>query len=46
MPINSFRRYRQYRQTVAELNKLSDRELSDIGLLRSDIRGIAKRHTR
>lgn len=34
-------RYRVYRQTVAELSQLSDRELSDLGLSRAAIKGIA-----
>lgn len=34
-------RNRVYRITVRELNSLSDRELADLGLARSQIRGIA-----
>lgn len=34
----SFKRYRNARRTMNELSRLSDRELSDIGLSRSDIR--------
>ena len=34
-------RNRAYRQTVRDLEKLSDRELMDIGLNRGDIRRIA-----
>jgi uncharacterized protein YjiS (DUF1127 family) len=34
-------RDRAYRQTVAELEKLSDRELRDIGINRADIHSIA-----
>lgn len=34
-------RYRVYRQTLRELNMLSDRDLSDIGLHRSSIDSIA-----
>ena len=33
---------RAYRQAVTELNALSDRELTDIGIARSDIRAIAR----
>lgn len=33
--------YRLYRQTLAELESLTDRELSDLGLSRVDIRAIA-----
>lgn len=34
-------RYRVYRETVRELNTLSDRDLSDLGLHRSAIDSIA-----
>ncbi|MBV0914068.1 DUF1127 domain-containing protein [Anianabacter salinae] len=33
--------YKVYRRTVSELAALSDRELNDLGLHRSSIRGIA-----
>ncbi len=35
------RRYRVYRQTVHELNALTERELIDLGISRSSISGIA-----
>lgn len=35
------RRYSVYRQTVAELNALSDRDLADLGIARSSITSIA-----
>jgi uncharacterized protein YjiS (DUF1127 family) len=35
------RRYRSYRQTLAELESLSDRELADLGLHHSMIRACA-----
>lgn len=35
-------RRRVYRQTLAELSALSDRDLSDLGLHRSLIRAVAK----
>ncbi|HQU68416.1 MAG TPA: DUF1127 domain-containing protein [Albidovulum sp.] len=35
------RRYRVYRQTVAELNALNDRDLADLGIARSSITSIA-----
>lgn len=34
-------RYRLYRQTVNELGALSNRELADLGLCRSQIRALA-----
>ena len=34
--------YRVERRTIVELNKLSDRDLSDIGISRYDIPAIAK----
>lgn len=36
-----FERRAAVRQTREELNRLSDRELADIGILRGDIHGIA-----
>ena len=45
--INGFtqrvQRYRTYRQTLEELESLSDRELADLSISRSQIRGIAYR---
>lgn len=35
------RRYSVYRQTVAELNSLSDRDLSDLGIARASITSVA-----
>jgi uncharacterized protein YjiS (DUF1127 family) len=37
-----FNEQRQVRRTIKELSSLSDRELSDIGITRSDIRAVAK----
>jgi uncharacterized protein YjiS (DUF1127 family) len=34
--------WRKYRQTVAELGRMSNRELSDLGIGRSDIRTVAR----
>lgn len=34
--------HKQYRKTVSELCSLDDHELSDIGLVRSDIERVAK----
>lgn len=36
---------RAVRSTVKELNKLSDRELHDIGICRGDIYGVARNDT-
>lgn len=38
----SFSNWRKYRQTVAELDRLSNRELSDLGVNRADIRSVAR----
>ena len=36
--------FRNYRRNVNELSQLSDRDLADIGLDRSDIRRVAAGH--
>jgi uncharacterized protein YjiS (DUF1127 family) len=38
--------WRQYGETVRELSSLSDRELADLGISRSDIPHIALQHVR
>ncbi|WP_099867817.1 DUF1127 domain-containing protein [Pararhizobium haloflavum] len=38
----SFNNWRKFRQTCNELNRMSDRELSDIGVNRADISRIAR----
>jgi uncharacterized protein YjiS (DUF1127 family) len=38
----SYKNWRTYRNTVAELDRLSTRELNDLGIARSDIRNIAR----
>ena len=40
--VDSYRNWRRYRTTVNELNRLSTRELSDLGMARSDIRTLAR----
>lgn len=40
--IRNYRNWRRYRETVTELNRLSNRELSDLGVSRSDIPAIAR----
>ncbi len=39
--IRILREFRDYQRNVSELSQLSDRELADIGLDRSDIRRVA-----
>ena len=34
--------WRQYRQTVSELGRMSNRELQDLGIDRADIRSVAR----
>ena len=41
----SFKKWRNYRRTVNELNALSNRELDDLGIIRGDIPTVA-RYTR
>ena len=41
--IRSYSNWRRYRDTVSELNRLSSRELSDLGIARSDIPYVAKK---
>lgn len=36
------RAYLKYRETIRELSRLTDRELEDIGIARSDIENLAK----
>jgi uncharacterized protein YjiS (DUF1127 family) len=42
--LSRIRAYQRYRQTVRELQRLSDRELNDVGLSRADIAGVARRY--
>ncbi len=39
--IRMFRAWKSYNQSLAELSRLGDRELADIGISRSDIQRIA-----
>ncbi len=41
----SYASWRKYRQTVNELSRMSDRELSDLGIARGDIGNVARRAT-
>lgn len=38
----TFNNWRKYRQTVNELGRMSDRELSDLGIGRTEIRRVAR----
>lgn len=38
----SYKNWRTYRNTVAELDRLSNRDLADLGISRSDIRRVAR----
>ncbi|HEY0121958.1 MAG TPA: DUF1127 domain-containing protein [Rhizobium sp.] len=38
----SFNNWLKYRQTVAELGRMSTRELHDLGIGRSEIRNVAR----
>lgn len=42
-PIRSFRNWRLYNETVSELGRLSNRELSDLGIKRHQIREVARK---
>ena len=38
----SFNNWRKYRQTVAELGRMTNRELTDLGISRGDIHTVAR----
>jgi uncharacterized protein YjiS (DUF1127 family) len=38
----SLTNWRKYRQTISELGRMSDRELNDLGIGRSEIRRVAR----
>ena len=40
--VSKIRNYLQYRETVAELSRLTDRELEDLGISRFDIESVAR----
>ena len=42
--VAKFQSFLRYRETVRELSKLSDRELDDLGIVRSDIANIAQHY--
>ncbi len=41
--IRNYRNWRRYRETVTELSRLSNRELTDLGISRSDIHYVARK---
>ncbi|MCB1424465.1 MAG: DUF1127 domain-containing protein [Zhengella sp.] len=41
--IRNYRNWRRERETISELNRLSNRELADLGIARADIPFIARR---
>ena len=41
--LSALQRWLRYRETLRELSRLSDRELNDLGIHRSDIAGVAWR---
>jgi uncharacterized protein YjiS (DUF1127 family) len=41
--IASYKSWLKYRQTCNELNRLSNRELADLGIVRADIGSLARR---
>jgi uncharacterized protein YjiS (DUF1127 family) len=41
--IRNYRNWRRYRDTVSELSRLSNRELNDLGISRSDIPYVARK---
>lgn len=44
--VKSYQNWRQYRNAVAELNSLSNRDLADLGISRADIDTIVRRSAR
>nr|WP_321457289.1 DUF1127 domain-containing protein [uncultured Cohaesibacter sp.] len=40
--VANYRQWRTYRETVDELSRLSNRDLSDLGISRGDISDIAR----
>lgn len=41
--LRNYRNWRRYRDTVNELSRLSNRELADLGITRSEIVSVASR---
>jgi uncharacterized protein YjiS (DUF1127 family) len=43
--VKSYSNWRQYRTAVAELSGLSNRNLADLGIVRANIREVARKAT-
>ena len=43
--IRNYRNWRAYRDTVSELDRLSNRQLHDLGIVRDQIKTIARKAT-
>lgn len=41
--VKTYKNWRQYRSTVAQLSDLSDRSLADMGIVRANIRAAARK---
>jgi len=41
----AFKRWKEYNTTVYELNRLTDRDLNDLGIHRCDIEFVARKHS-
>lgn len=41
--IRNYRNWRRYRETVTELNRLTNRELNDLGIARANIHEVARK---
>jgi uncharacterized protein YjiS (DUF1127 family) len=41
--VKSYRNWREYRSTVAALSQQSDRNLADMGIVRGNIRAVARK---
>jgi uncharacterized protein YjiS (DUF1127 family) len=41
--IRNYRNWRRYRETVSELSRLTNRELTDLGITRGEIAAVARR---
>jgi uncharacterized protein YjiS (DUF1127 family) len=44
--LRNYRNWRRYRETINELSRLSNHELSDLGISRSEIVAVAQRGRR